>query len=71
MNPMIIILALVVVLYLWYLSTALRNGEFLFRAGNSRATSRVRRDDNPLVYWILVAFNGGLILYLTSLAWEM
>lgn len=69
---MIIVVVLAIGWFSWSLIRSLRVGEFKFGSGSYRQTiARVRRDANPRVFWILVAFHIGLILYVASFVLEM
>ena len=71
-NPLIILVALVVILFAWMLSRNLWMGEFRFGNGSyGRTTTTVRRADRPGAFWLLVAFQTGVILYVASLAFHM
>jgi hypothetical protein len=72
MNPLIIFVILAVAGFSWMLIRSLRAGEFKFGNGSYRQTiGRVRCDANPVAFWLLAAFQVGLILYVASFALEM
>ncbi len=74
MNPLIILVALVVGLFTWYLVVCLRSGEFKYRSGGRYGPvtyPRVRRSEQPVPFWILALFHAGVILYVASMAWEL
>ncbi len=72
MNPLIIFVVLAVAAFSWSLIRGFRTGAFKFGDGSYRRTiAHVRRDDNPIAFWILIAFHIGLILYVASFVFEM
>lgn len=72
MNPLIILVVLVVGFFSWGLFRCLRAGEFKLGDGSYKKTmAHVRRDTNPVAFWILVAFQVGVILYVASFVFEM
>lgn len=72
MNPLIIFVVLVVIGFSWLLLRGLRAGEFKFGNGSYRSgIARVRRDTNPLAFWLVAAAEAGVILYVASIAFEM
>jgi hypothetical protein len=72
MNPMIIFVVLAVAWFSWSLIRCIRTGVFSFGDGSyGRTVGRVRREDSPVAYWLVIAFHVGLILYVGSLVFEM
>ncbi len=69
---MIILVFLVVAGFSWSLVSCLRAGEFKFGNGSyGKTIARVRRDDNPIAFWLLAMLQAGLTLYVASFAIEM
>ena len=60
MNPLGIIAGLIALVMAWALISQIRAGEFRFRRG------RVRKADNPQVFWLLAAVYAGIMLYVGS-----
>lgn len=72
MNPMVIFPVGAAIFLSWILSVTLKAGEYTFRSSRSlNATSRVRRDESPGLYWCLVAAHVGFIAYLGSLVFSL
>jgi hypothetical protein len=73
MNPLGFLAILIALVYAWVLIHSLRQGEFRFKStstttGGTGGRARVRREDSPKVFWVLVAFHSALIAYIASFA---
>ncbi len=72
MNPLIVFVVLAVAVLSWSLITSMRAGVFKFGNGSyGRTTGSVRRDTDPTAFWLLVAFQAGVILYVASFVFEL
>jgi len=83
MNPLVFFIALMVTFFAWILWTALRTGEYRVKSGGpgtrgqggastgAQATTTIKKSEQPGVFWTLVAFNIGLILYIASIAFSL
>ena len=72
MNPLIIFVVVAVGGFSWLLIRSLSAGEFKFgNASYGKTVAHVRRDTNPLAFWLIAAFQAGVILYVASFAFEM
>ncbi len=69
MNPLVFLVVPVVGILIWILVVALRTGQYLIKSG--RTTQLIRRHDNPSIFWVLAAFNLGLVLYLVHTATQL
>jgi hypothetical protein len=71
-NPLLFIVALAIAGFSWSLLKQLRAGEFRFGNGSyGRTNARVRRETDPAIFWILVAIQTGVILYIASIGIEI
>lgn len=72
MNPLIIFVVIIVAGFSLLLIRGLSAGEFKFGNGSyGNGIARVRRDANPIAFWLVVAFQTGVILYVASFIFEV
>lgn len=79
MNPLVLLVAPVILLFGWTLVVAMRTGQYSFRSGGQRTpgatsfstTHTIRRGDAPVAFWALAIFNVGLIVYLAYTATQI
>jgi uncharacterized protein with PQ loop repeat len=83
MNPLVFFIALMVAFFAWILWVSLRAGEYRIKSGGpgtkaqgsasmgAQATTVIKKSEQPGVFWTLVAFNVGLILYIASIAFSL
>ena len=74
MNPMLVIIVLAVGFLAWVLLANLRSGQYMFRSrGHHGLYSyvHIKRSERAGIYWTLVAFHAGLIVYILSIAFSL
>lgn len=67
LNPMGILAGVIALVLAWALFGQVRKGEIPVRSAG-RMRKRIRRADNPLLFWVVTALYSAAILYIASFA---